>query len=116
MRTQVESRNRIPAKIAISIIANIVVAAGFYLLFQILFHAASGTLTKTVFGSTPGSSLWNIGAIALSLPVPFHVISIGLILQKHWFSTRWVKVSWFAIIVSGSGLCVALFIKLFILK
>ena len=116
MRTQVESRNRIPAKIAIRVIANIIVAAGFYVLIQILFHAASGTLAKTVFGSTPGSSISNVSAIALSLPVPLHVISIGLILQKHWFSTRWAKASWFAILVSGCWLGVSLFIKLFILK
>jgi len=116
MRTQVESRSRIPAKIAIMVVANIIVAAGFYVLIQILFHAASGTLAKTVFGSTPGSSSWDVSAIALSLPVPLHVISIGLILQKHWFSTRWAKVAWIAIIVSGCWLGAALFIRLFILK
>ena len=116
MRTQVESRNRYPAKIAIRITANIVVAVGFFLLIRILYNAASGTLAKTVFESYPGSSIWNAIAIWLSLPVPMHVISIGLILQKKWLPPRWAKASWIAIVFSGCWLGAALFIKLFILK
>lgn len=116
MRTEVESRNRYPAKTAIRIIANIVVAAGLYLLILTLYHAASGTLAKTVFGNSPGLSIWNASAIGLSLPVPLHVISIGLFLQKKWFPTLWVKVIWIAIVFSGCWLGVALLIKLFIIN
>ena len=116
MRTQVELRNRYPAKIAIRVIANIVIAIGFFMLIRILYYAISGTLTKTVFGSFPDSSIWNASAIALSLPLPLHVISIGLILQKKWLPTTWVKATWIAIVFSGCWLGVALFIKLFIIN
>jgi len=113
MRTEVESQNRYPAQIAIRVIANIVVAIGFFLLIQILYYATSGTLTKTIFGSSPDSSICDATAIGISLPVPLHVISIGLILQKKWLPTRWVKATWIAIVFSGCWLGVALFIKLF---
>lgn len=116
MQTEEKSPNRYPAKTAIRIIANTVVAAGFYLLIQTLCHAASGTLTKTVFGNSPGSSIWNAAAIGLSLPIPLHVISIGLFLQKKWLPTRWIKATWIAIAFSGCWLGMALLLKLFIQK
>ncbi|MCP4370163.1 MAG: hypothetical protein GY797_18920 [Deltaproteobacteria bacterium] len=116
LRTDEDSQNRYPVQIAIRVIANIVVAIGFFLLIQTLYHAAFGTLAKTVFGNSPGSFIWNAAAIGLSLPIPLHVISIGLILQKKWLPTRWVKATWIAIVFSGCWLGVALFIKLFIIN
>ncbi|MBT8358282.1 MAG: hypothetical protein KJO61_10985 [Deltaproteobacteria bacterium] len=116
MRTQAESRNRYVVKILIRVISNIIIFTGLVLLILVLYNAALGTLSNLVFEGSTDSSLWNVIAIGLSLPVPLHVISIGLLLQKKWLPHRWVKISWIAIILSGCWLGIALFIKLFLLK
>ncbi len=116
MRTQAESRSQYLAKIAIRVIANIIITTGLVLLILVLYKAATGTLSNTVFVSSADSSIWNVTAIGLSLPVPLHVISIGLLLQKKWLPHRWVKISWIAIVLSGCWLGMGVFIKMFLLK
>ncbi len=98
---------RILARIGLSGI----VAVGFFLLAGVLHKAAAGALVTETFGRPPGSWTDQIWALGLALPVPFHVISVGLILQRRWLSPAWARGAWIATVVSGCWLGLALGIK-----
>ena len=100
------------AKTIIRGLATAISVVGVLLLARILIMANSGSLTGMLFPQVPASGAWTAGAIALSLPVPFHVIAIGLILQRRWLPERWARVAWISIVVSGCWLGAALAIKL----
>jgi hypothetical protein len=116
MPTQGKAKNQYPTKTAIRVIANIIIAAGVLLFFLVLYNAASDSIPKTLFKVSADSSIWILFAIGISLPVPLHVISIGLFLQKKWLPPRWVIFSWIAIVLSGCWLGVAFLVKLFFIK
>ena len=89
---------------------------GTYLLFRVVHSASVGTLPETVFSAPPPwAGTGTLLALALSLPVPFHVISIGLVLQKRWLPTTAARIAWFAIVTSGVWLGLALAFKTFVL-
>jgi hypothetical protein len=88
---------------------------GLFLLIKILYNAATGSLTALLFAASQESWIKHVSALGLSLPVPFHVISVGLILQKRWLSPPWARFAWIAVVVSGCWLGVALGIKLLII-
>jgi hypothetical protein len=96
-------------------IANLVILVGLFLLIKILYNAATGSLTALLFAASQESWIKHVSALGLSLPVPFHVISVGLILQKRWLSPPWARFAWIAVAVSGCWLGVALGIKLLII-
>lgn len=50
----------------------------------------------------------------LRLPVPLHVISVGLILQSRWFSPAMARTAWVAVVVSGCWLGISLAVRLFL--
>ena len=93
-------------------VANLVIFVGLFLLFKILCSAVNGSLTAQLFAALPDSWITRVFALGLSLPLPFHIISVGLILQKKWLSPRWKRAAWIAVVVSGCWLGVALGIKL----
>jgi succinate dehydrogenase/fumarate reductase cytochrome b subunit len=94
--------------------ADLVILVGLFLLVKTFYNAATGSSTVQLFATSPGSWTKHVFALGLSLPLPFHVISVGLILQRRWLSPRWKKISWVAVLVSGCWLGVALAIKLLI--
>lgn len=96
-------------------IANLVILVGLFLLVKILYNAATGSLTAQLFAASPESWTKHVSALGLGLPIPFHIISVGLILQRRWLSPPWKKVAWIVVAVSGCWLGVALGIKLLIL-
>lgn len=53
--------------------------------------------------------------LLLRLPVPLHVISVGLILQTRWLSPAMARAAWVAVVVSGCWLGGALAVRLFLL-
>jgi len=99
----------------IRIIAKVVVAVGLLLLVRVIYHAANGSLVAQLFPESQQSWISNLYAIALSLPVPLHVISVGFVLQRRWMPPHWIRIAWLAVVISGCWLGVALVIKIFLL-
>ena len=98
-------------RIAVRILASAISVAGVLLLARVLYMAADGSLVEKVAPQWAGLSMANVYALGLALPVPFHVISIGLILQHRWLPRRTARVAWWAIVISGCWLGVALAVK-----
>ncbi|MCP4657356.1 MAG: hypothetical protein GY856_18245 [bacterium] len=84
---------------------------GLFLLAGVIHKAAAGSLAAEVFGRPRVPWTYQIYALGLALPVPFHVISVGLILQRRWLSPVWARGAWIAIVVSGGWLGLAVAIK-----
>ena len=89
--------------------------AGLVLLILLLDSLADGSLAREMFPKVSGSWLYSAFALTLSLPVPLHVFSIGLILQHRFFSPAWKKVAWVCIVTSGVWLGMALMAKTLLL-
>jgi hypothetical protein len=92
--------------------ATIIILVGVFLLAKVVFHAATGALVDQVF-TRPRDEGWlpHAFALGLSMGVPLHVISVGLVLQKKWLSPLWAQTSRIAVVVSGCWLGAALGIK-----
>jgi hypothetical protein len=99
----------------IRLIAKVAVVAGLFLLARVIYNAASGSLLVQIFPESQQSWVNNLYAIGLSLPVPLHVISIGLVLQRSWLPPHWIRIAWLGVVISGCWLGVALGIKIFLL-
>ncbi len=97
------------------VVANILIFVGLFLLVRVLYSAVTGSLVARPFAQSQGLWIRNVFALGLSLPVPFHVISIGLVLQRRWFPPLWTRVAWLAVVVSGCWLGAALGIKMLVL-
>jgi hypothetical protein len=95
----------------VRVTANFVILTGIFLLGKVLFNSADGVLVQHYFGPSQGGRLENIYALGLGLPVPLHVISVGLVLQLRWLSTPWAKGARWAVVVSGCWLALALGIR-----
>ncbi len=91
--------------------ASLTVIAGFLLLMKILFQASRGTLDV----SHVTVELGLLSALILSLPVPFHVMSVGLVLQRKWLTGLWNRIATWAVTLSGIWLGAALAVKLFVI-
>jgi hypothetical protein len=92
-----------------------VVLAGCVLLARAFYLSLTGQHAQELFpGDVPSRTMW-LFALCLSLPVPLHVISVGLIIQRKWLTPLWSRIAWFAVVLSGCWLGIALVIKLFIL-
>lgn len=85
--------------------------AGIVLLVLLLISLADETLCRELFPGKPQTWTWKAAALTLSLPVPFHVFAIGLILQHRLLSPAWQKIAWGCIVVSGLWLGAALMAK-----
>ncbi|MBN2432572.1 MAG: hypothetical protein JXQ27_13940 [Acidobacteria bacterium] len=90
-------------------------------LFIVLVGA--GLLVRALWGILAGSALHGPGHAAhlsdlsgsivmrelgVRLPVPFHVMAVGLFLQRFRLSPRWRRFAWWAVVVSGVWLGLAL--------
>jgi hypothetical protein len=93
-------------------VANSVVLVGLFLFVRVLYNAATGSLVTPLFAQPQSPWIEGLCALALNLPVPFHVISVGLVLQRKWLSRPLARAVWLAVVVSGSWLGVALGIRL----
>ncbi|MBL0714731.1 MAG: hypothetical protein JJV98_13640 [Desulfosarcina sp.] len=96
----------------IRVIANGIILVGLFLLGRVICHTASGGLAAQYPALLPGLGANGLFALGLSLPVPMHVIAVGLILQKKWLAHRWARIAWWAVVFSGCWLGAALVIKL----
>jgi hypothetical protein len=105
-------RNRDLSSVIVRAAANSVVLVGLFLLVRVLYKATTGSSVVPFF--VQQESLWirELCALALNLPVPFHVIAVGLVVQRKWLSRPLARAVWLAVAVSGSWLGVALGVRL----
>jgi hypothetical protein len=101
-------------KIIVTFMARAVIVVGILLLVRILHQAVNGSLSTEFFAQSQVSSITSLYALLLGLPVPSHVISIGLILQRRWLSPPWAKFAWIAIVGSGCWLGASLAVRFLI--
>jgi hypothetical protein len=96
--------------------ANLVILTGILLLAKVMSHAANGALVDRVLTGPHGHGLLPQAlALGLSLGVPLHVMSVGLVLQRKWLPPLWARTAQIAAVVSGCWLGAALGIKTLVL-
>lgn len=94
--------------------ASVVSLVGVCLLVLVVRDWFNGILTGEFFPDTTHTYKHHLGGLLLALPVPLHVIFIGLIVQKKWLSPPMARFAWVGIVSSGMWLGVALAVKLFL--
>ncbi|MBI9081148.1 MAG: hypothetical protein JEY79_15585 [Pseudodesulfovibrio sp.] len=98
---------------AFRLCASTVSVVGFCLLGLVIHDAVTGVLAGRFFPDAESSVSLHVGVLLLALPVPLHVIFIGLIVQKRWLSPLWARFAWVGIVGSGVWLGGALMVKVF---
>lgn len=83
------------------------------MLALLLWDALGGEVAGKYFPDADHTRAHHIGGLLLALPVPLHVIFIGLIVQKKWLSPPMARMAWIGIVTSGVWLGIALAIRLF---
>jgi hypothetical protein len=76
-----------------------------------LYGSVNGSLAAQLFSESQEAVSNTVVVLALSLPLPFHVISVGLLLQRCWLSHLWARIAFLAVVISGCWLGVAIGIK-----
>ena len=82
------------------------------LLIKTVLVSFSGDLAREILPDWPASAMANASAFGLSVPVPLHVMAVGLFLQLKHLSPGWRKTVRFAVVISGCWLGLALGIKM----
>jgi hypothetical protein len=98
-------------KTVVRVIANVVILVGFFFLARVLYYGLAGDLAQRYFAPTPGSPTQSAYAFFLSLPIPFHIIAVGLVLQLKWLSPLWRRAARWAVVISGCWLGLALAVR-----
>ena len=93
------------------IFASFISIVGFGLLIDVILEASSGVLIEDIFPEYNKTFTYKTLALLLALPVPFHVISIGMILQKRWLTEKLRRIAWISIFTSGIWLGIAIIVK-----
>jgi hypothetical protein len=104
------------AKRIVKLIANFTIAVGLYMFARIIYGAATGSLPAQLLPESEAAVWYTIAALVLALPVPFHLISVGLLLQRRWLPHFWARISFLAAVISGCWLGAALGFKIFVLS
>ena len=102
-------------KRSLRLIANAAIAVGLFLFARMIYGAANGSLVARLFPESQESVWYTAAALVLALPVSFHVISVGLVLQRCWLPPSLGRISFLAAVFSGCWLGAALGFKLFVL-
>ncbi|MDJ0985584.1 MAG: hypothetical protein QNJ26_08575 [Desulfobacterales bacterium] len=97
-------------------IANAAIVVGFFLLTKAIYGAADNTIASSFWPQSQGKMWHTLVGLSLSLPIPLHIISVGLILQRRWLPPQWAKIAMPAVVISGCWLGAALAIKLFLIR
>jgi hypothetical protein len=103
------------SRIIVRLIATAAILAGLYLFVRMISGAVNGSLAAQLFPESPESVSNTLVALSLGLPVPLHVTSIGLLLQRRWLPHSWARISFLAVVISGCWLGAAVGVKLFVL-
>lgn len=107
------SRARI---VTVRALASAVSAVGVWLLGRLLLELADGTLAHELFPDSDGGWAPNLAALLLRFPAPYHVFSVGLILQRRWLSPTWARVAWICVVSSGLWLGGSLMVRAIVLR
>ena len=97
-------------------IANAAIVVGFFLLTKAIYGAVDNTIASSFWRQSQGKMWSTLIGLSLSLPIPLHIISVGLILQRRWLPPQWAKIAMPAVVISGCWLGAALAIKLFLIR
>ena len=85
------------------LLANTAIIVGVFLFARVIYGAVDGRLASQLLPESHGI-LWNTAvALGLDLPIPLHVIAVGLVLQRRWLPDWWAKISVPAVVISGSS-------------
>ena len=103
------------AKGIIRNICSTVTIIGLCLLGLVCLNAYENTLAAKYFPEIAHTARHRVFALLLALPVPLHVIFIGLIIQKQWLTKPMARFAWIGITASGLWLGTALVVKMFVL-
>ena len=105
-----------PWRLVVRPVAGGVVVVGILLLVRLLMSVLDGSIAA--HGPGRVEPFWARAALGfvLRLPVPLHVISVGLILQSKWLSPAMARTAWVAVVVSGCWVGGALAVRLFLLE
>lgn len=98
-------------KTVVRIIANLVIIIGLFLLGKVLSNSASGATALQYFGASPQTWIQKMYTLGLDLPIPLHIISVGLVIQLRWLSLGWARIARWAVVTSGCWLGLALTIR-----
>jgi len=93
--------------------ASTVSLVGLCIFGLVVVDAYNGILAGEFFPDAAHTTAHHLGGFLLALAVPLHVIFIGFILQRHWLSPLWLRISRVGIVASGLWLGVALVVKLY---
>lgn len=97
------------------LLASLVTVVGVCLLAFVFIDWHDGVLAEEYFPELDHASTHHFKGLLLALPVPLHVIFIGLIIQKRWLSPGWARFAWVGITASGLWLGATLAVKWFFL-
>jgi hypothetical protein len=100
----------------VRLIANATILVGFYLFAMMICGAVNGSLAAQLFPESQESVSDTVVALVLGLPLPFHVIAVGLLLQRRWLPHSWAKISFMSVVISGCWLGTAIGMKLFVFR
>ena len=95
------------------ILASLVSVIGILLLVMVFVDWQAGYLADKFYPGLEHSSRHHLYGLLLALPIPLHVIFIGLIIQKKWLSPPMAKFAWMGITSSGMWLGVSLALRMF---
>lgn len=93
------------------IAASLVTVVGIGMLCFVFWDWQTGSLAAEFFPDVERQPDHHLKGLLLALPVPLHVIFIGLIIQKKYLSPPWAKFAWFGITTSGMWLGVSLLLR-----
>jgi hypothetical protein len=92
------------------LLANAAIMVGVFLLARVIYATFDGILASQP-PESPGIFWDTAVALGLGLPIPLHIIAVGLVLQRRWLPRWWARISVPAVVVSGCWLGAALAIK-----
>ena len=97
-------------KTVVRAIANVVILVGLFFLARVLYDSLNGDLTQRYVAPASEAPIHSAYALFLSLPIPLHIIAVGLVLQLKWLSPPWRRAARWAVVVSGCwpGLALAI--------
>lgn len=97
---------------AFRLLASLTTVVGLCLLVLVFVDWSNDILAGEFFPDTEHTYKHHLGGLLLALPVPLHVIFIGLIIQKKWLSPPMAKFAWVGITSSGMWLGASLLYRM----
>ena len=91
--------------------ASAVSIVGCLILVSTFVDWVAGDLATRFFPDEEPTPGYLFAGLLLALPVPLHVIFVGLIVQKRWLSPSWARFAWVGVASSGVWLGISLLVR-----